>query len=120
MKNLSVVSVIALALSWGSPVSAQQMFTGNGLLDFVAAAKRLDAGSTSPLDFQRSAYLGGFAGGIAGALDAVDPKVCLPADGNTGQYTRVLIQYLETNPAELHKSATILGIAAFRRAFPCR
>lgn len=120
MKSVLVGGAIALALSWGYPVAAQQVVTGNTLLERAAAVKRMDAGSTSPKDLQDYLYFVGFAFGVASTLDNVDPEVCLPVASNTGQYRRVLIQYLEANPAELHMSGTILAIAAFRKAFPCR
>jgi hypothetical protein len=119
MKNVLVGVVAALALYWAEPGSAQTV-TGNKLLEYVAGAKRAAAGAARSGDFQDAAYLVGFAMGVAGTLNTIDPTVCLPADSNAGQFQRVLIQYLEANPAELHKGATSLAIAAFRKSFPCR
>jgi hypothetical protein len=121
MKTVLMGIVTALALSWAEPVSAQQGPTGNTLLERGAAAqKRIDAGQARTADWQESAWLTGFVYGIVATLDMLDPKVCVPDGSSTGQWQRVLIQYLEANPADLHKSADELAIAAFRKAFPCR
>jgi hypothetical protein len=119
MKNVLMGIAAVLVVSWADPAAAQAI-TGNKLLEYVSGAKRVDAGAARGSDLQDSAYLFGFALGVAVTLDIIDSKVCLPADSNGGQYRRVLIQYLEANPAELHKDGTTLAIAAFRRAFPCR
>jgi hypothetical protein len=119
MKNVIVGVVAALALSWANPAAAQAL-TGNKLLEYVAGAKRVEAGTPRTTDWQDHAYLSGFALGVAMTVHIIDPRVCLPEDSNAGQYQRVLVQYLEANPAELHRGGTTLAIAAFRKAFPCR
>lgn len=118
MKSVLVGIGAALALSWAGSGAAQ---TGVQLLEFAAASKRVDAGVARADDWQDSAFLTGFALGAAGTIALLDPQTCLPATGSSaGQHKRVLIQYLEANPAELHFSGTSLAIAAFRKAFPCR
>jgi hypothetical protein len=119
MKNVIVGVVAALALSWANPAAAQAI-TGNKLLEIAAGAKRVEAGTPRTTDWQDDAYLSGFVTGVADTLNIIDPLVCLPKDSNSGQWQRVLLQYLEANPAELHRGGTTLAIAAFRKAFPCR
>lgn len=118
MKNVLSGVVAALALSWAIPGAAQ--VTGNTLLRDAAAYKRVEAGGQNSADAVGGGWLQGFTFGVAVTLDRTDDKTCLPNNSNSGQYVRVLIQYLEANPAELHKSGMDLAIAAFRKAFPCR
>jgi len=118
MKNVLLAVVAALAVS-GADRAAAQAVTGNTLLQRVAADKRVEDGRGSTGDFLDSGWLIGFALGVASTLQIVDPRTCLPQGGTVGQLVRVIIQYLEANPAELHKEASGLAIAAFRKAFPC-
>lgn len=118
MKNVLVGVVAALALSWAGSAAAQ--ITGNYLFEHVAGYKKALTNNASGTDWAQASFLHGFVAGVALTLDSDDPKTCLPQGSNTGQWTQVLIQYLEANPAELHKSGTTLAIAAFRKAFPCR
>ncbi len=120
MKKALIGVVAALAVSWAYPVAAQTVMTGNNLLQRAASVKKVDAGSATNADFMWATYVQGFAFGTAFTLHQVDPLVCLPGGSDTGQYVRVMVQYLEANPTDLHKEATELAIHAFRRAFPCR
>jgi len=45
--------------------------------------------------------------------------VCFPDGMTTGQGARVVVKYLEENPAKLHLSITGLIGSAFMEAFPC-
>lgn len=119
MRSVLLGMVTACALAWTEWVGAQGV-TGNTLLQYAASVKKVAAGTASNLDYLFAAYVQGFAFGTALALHEVDPAVCLPGGSDTGQYVRVIVQYLESNPMELHKEATSLAIAACRKAFPCR
>lgn len=44
---------------------------------------------------------------------------CVPPEGQNEQIARVVIQYLEAHPQDLHQSAVALSLAALYRAFPC-
>jgi hypothetical protein len=118
MKNVLVGIVTALVVSWASPAVAQ--VTGNKLLEYAVSVRKVEAGRASGTDWQDATYFLGFSLGVANTLNIIDPLVCLPKDSNAGQYQRVLLQYLEANPAELHRGGTTLAIAAFRKAFPCQ
>jgi len=45
---------------------------------------------------------------------------CLPEAAENDQLIRVTIKYLEDNPAELHKNASLLVQVALVEAFPCK
>lgn len=44
---------------------------------------------------------------------------CLPKNTNNGQYLRVVINYIEANPALSHRPASLLIMMALTDAFPC-
>jgi hypothetical protein len=48
--------------------------------------------------------------------------ICLPEDKRltTGQLARVVVEYLEHNPGQLHESAPSLATVALGKAFPCK
>ena len=48
-----------------------------------------------------------------------DLGYCLPSPLEGEQLIRVIVKYLEDNPAKLHTIAAPLVKAAFREAFPC-
>jgi hypothetical protein len=48
------------------------------------------------------------------------PVYCAAAAVTAGQLVRVLIRWLEANPAQLHEPAGLLAALAYKDAFPCR
>jgi len=48
--------------------------------------------------------------------------ICLPKDKHmtTGDLARVVVEYLEHNPGQLHESAPTLATLALGKAFPCK
>ena len=45
---------------------------------------------------------------------------CIPDEVTTGQLARIMVKFLEDNPARLHESDTILITHAFIQLYPCR
>lgn len=74
------------------------------------------------------------AGYCAGIVEAVEttlvvfnntvPKeyrTCFPTTGTTiGQKARIVVKYLEENPANLSEPATVLAIKAYKTAYWCK
>jgi len=50
---------------------------------------------------------------------AVKKTHCLPEAAEFDQLAKVVVKYLEDNPAHLHKNASFLVQLAFMEAFPC-
>ena len=46
-------------------------------------------------------------------------QICMPEGVSGGQLRRVVVKYLEANPAELHTNASGMVLNALRLAFPC-
>jgi hypothetical protein len=120
MKKILTGAIASIAILWADVAAAQTALTGNILLDFAASAKSAEAGIASDSDFRKFSYLMGFCSGVIVTLEKFDQRICVPRNSNTGQYTKMLVQYLDSNPADLHKDGSTLAIAAFRKAFPCR
>jgi hypothetical protein len=69
-------------------------------------------------------YLNGFLDSHSIAMGLGDSRketnFCLPASGiSNDQAVRVVVQWLEAHPADLHKSGRTLVLLALRDAFPC-
>lgn len=117
MKKFLAWMLAVLALSGGGLSAQTTHTTGNKLLEGAQAMRRADANRTISGDVILLGWFLGFSEGTALALDRV--QFCLPDESTAGQWATVLANYLESNPAELHKSGTSLAIAAFRKSFPC-
>ena len=44
---------------------------------------------------------------------------CMPENGDAVQAARVLVKYIRANPETAHERTALLGLFAFREAFPC-
>ena len=116
MKKVLLAAVIA---AWTGHVFAK---TGNELLDEIRSSDRVRSGlgHITGEDVTKAGVWLGFIQGVSWTLDDIDPRVCLPRSGTTGQSAAVVKQYLEQNPAQLHRPAHVLVREALQRAFPCR
>lgn len=47
-------------------------------------------------------------------------KICVPRNATRGQATRVVLAYLEQNPAQLHLNFKGLAHTALQKAWPCK
>jgi hypothetical protein len=74
----------------------------------------------SPGDFRQ-----GVCSGEVGALVAVgqglpgNNRFCFPAGSTRGQAVRIVVAYIDQNPARLHELFATLAIEALHRAWPC-
>jgi hypothetical protein len=49
------------------------------------------------------------------------PLICLPFGGiKVNEGMRVIVKYLQENPANLHLDADVVGFMALKHAFPCK
>jgi hypothetical protein len=94
--------------------------TGNDLLADARADQRMDARQATPGDYYNAGSWIGFVQGASITAQRMDLKICLPVKSNAGQWAAVVRQYLEQNPAQLHRDASLLVQEALQRAFPCR
>jgi hypothetical protein len=111
--------LLALAIAAGTG----QVFAESGS-DLLEKARALDKLQRPQGEGARgqiySGYWIGFIHGTASTLMETDPKVCLPTGSDNRQWSGVVKQYLEQNPAQLHRPAHILVREALQQAFPCR
>lgn len=49
-----------------------------------------------------------------------EERTCIPEGMTNGQGVRVVVKYLEDHPKTLHYAATVLTMAAYRDAYPCK
>ncbi|WP_448091798.1 Rap1a/Tai family immunity protein [Pseudomonas lini] len=98
---------------------------GNTLLSQCKIAIRGDANVESYDALQAGLCIGLIQGVRQTMLTYVDmlPKqerACFPERMTNNQGTRVVVKYLEDHPKSLHYPDTLLAMAAYRDAFPCK
>jgi hypothetical protein len=112
MKASVVCAGLLLLLFAGEAVGAG---SGNSGDDIMPGCRGLVADS--------SGNLGDFRQGIcAGSINAIirfDPDICLPKGSTVGQAVRVVVQYIDSQPARLHEDFIDLAAEALRAAWPC-
>ena len=74
-----------------------------------------------PDNVTRYDFSSGVCSGIVEALMSAGPAlgVCHPADSTVDQGVRLVIQYVDRQPARLDENFTALAIEALRKAWPC-
>ena len=103
---------------------------GNGheLLRQCTQAVNAIGGIVEPddINFMDAGRCMGMIDGFAGAAafyesqEGAPGAVCFPSEGMTiGQSVRIVTQYLESHPEQLHESSTVLIFGAFLAAYPC-
>jgi hypothetical protein len=53
------------------------------------------------------------------ARDAYAPRICLPRGFTDEQIVRVVVQYIDSQPARLHEDFVLLATEALRKTWPC-
>jgi hypothetical protein len=117
------IAAIALA---GMMVSGTAMADGNQLIVACQAViKYMDGTKTiDSFDF-------GYCIGIVEATEASlmivnsslpkDLRTCFPGTGTTtGQKARIVVKFLQENPAMLNQQATYLAMEAYRTSYACK
>jgi Rap1a immunity proteins len=53
------------------------------------------------------------------ARDAYAPRICLPREVTDEQIVKVVVQYIDSQPARLHEDFVLLAMEALRKTWPC-
>jgi len=102
-------------------------YDGNGVLENCQKYLKVASNLTGAETFEDGIAGGLCIGYMAGVTETVriwqqgteKQTYCLPEAAENNQLIRVTIKYLEDNPAELHKNASLLVQFALIEAFPC-
>lgn len=71
-------------------------------------------------------YCFGLVNGVGNMMDAMgdylpkNERACFPEGIKNEQLTRIVVHYLQDNPASLHRDGAFLTMAAFQNAYPCK
>jgi hypothetical protein len=70
---------------------------------------------------QQAGFWGGYCLGIVRAMVNLSPtfNVCIPSGVTSGQSVRVVVQFINQNPARMHEGFQVLLMDAFRKNWPC-
>jgi hypothetical protein len=71
---------------------------------------------------QQGGFGEGYCTGMVRAMLNLAPtfKACPPAGVTSGQSIRVVVSFINQNPARMHEGFQVLVIEAFRKSWPCR
>ena len=58
--------------------------------------------------------------GIIKGIEYADPTICRPRGVTTGQLVRVVVQYIDQQPARHHEDFMALATEALRSTWPCK
>jgi hypothetical protein len=117
-----VVLGVVVALLLAGEARGQGLRTGN---DLLPSCKEMVTSTISPLS--TTAYTQGLCSGIvrgvwflADEIPQAVGRACIPSNATLGQLIRVVVAYMERNPALLNYDFTVLTLNALREAWPCR
>jgi len=65
-------------------------------------------------------FVQGFCAGVIQGLIYDRTDICLPSGVEKGQAVRIVVQYINSQPARLHEDFTMLAAEALRKAWPCQ
>ena len=99
-------------------ISHAGYWTGNDLKNWSDAAIRADDGRASSVDFQSTAMLQGFVGGVSSAVDGI--AFCIPNGVTIGQLDAILRKYLLKNPEHWNNDAASIVVLAIGLTFQCK
>jgi hypothetical protein len=118
---IGAVALVGMLASGGAMAG-----DGNRLLLACKDGIKVMEGDTTYNPFE-AGYCAGIVEAVETTLAVVNgslPKeyrTCFPATGTTiGQKARIVIKYLEENPAELSEQAAVLAIKAYKTAYWCK
>lgn len=125
MRTLAYLLPAAMIGLLPSSVRAED---GNSLLKRCAQAETASDGQTSGTKAVDVFSCFGYVQGVIGlnsfyqhtANFSCLPEFCPPEKVPNIQAVRVLVKYLKEHPANLDLHETVLTVAAFRDAWPCR
>jgi hypothetical protein len=107
---LLLVTDIAMAESDPEYISANYVIQGCRAFVKEVDQNRVDEGANR--------FRMGRCAGIIEALRIVNP--CVPLQASQGQVIRVVVKFIDDQPARLHEDFRLLTIEALRKTWPCR
>ena len=105
-----LVAVCLLVLMSGA-AAAQSMAIANNIVEGCRDSIR-----TSP----SKPYAAGYCTGAVTAIMSTAADICAPAGSTIGQSIRVVVHFLDNNPARMHENFPRLAAEALAKAWPCR
>jgi hypothetical protein len=117
MKMVSIVTGLAafIILASNQTFAQSNPSSGNSMYEGCRDASSRNSSQRSPID-------AGFCFGTVRTTIYFlgSDKFCPPEGGNTLQGVRVLVQYMENRPQDLHLPLAELAERAFTQAWPCK
>lgn len=123
MKRLMLVLMLVMMCS-----SNAMALSGNDLLGSCNDAVNLADGlRLQPTEVSNASYCIGYLSGFTDSMQLAvtfnkikNPLYCFPPDGiENDQLARIVAKWLKNHPENLHQSARMEVLLAFKSSFPC-
>lgn len=105
------------ALAFPSVPAQAAFYSGNELFDICTTERASSAYFEKT--YECVAYIAGAVDSINDARAANKLKKCIPGKVTISQLKDVSVKFLRENPADRDKPASVLVLAATRKAWPC-
>ncbi len=128
MKKLTFLLLIASLFIASSASPGMVEIDGNMLLENCQEAVRyMDNKNTQSVNLSSVNFCVGYISGVndlhttfVGSVACFDPPVfCSPRPANLEQLVKIVANFLNAHPENLHIKGSVLAVAALKDAFPC-
>ena len=111
MKRPRLIAAVIISLTGPANAQSSDVNSANAVMPGCEAVGTSQQG-----------FGAGYCVGIINALMNIAPifRACPPVGVSAGQSLRVVIAFINQNPARMHEPFEVLVIEAFRNAWPCR
>ena len=127
MRTLIIGVSLVLALSQAAPAEGEDLNSANAIMPgcrfFLEEPRQEPRPNITPFQegFKEGECLGFILGVDAGARLAATPKPwCIPEAASNGQIVRVVVNYIDRHPEEMHRHFAVLAFDALLQAWPCK
>lgn len=125
---MKLFALIAVVLALGLSAGRSHAQTG---IELQHECQAVTAAAPNANDAMEGAHCLGYISGVAFSISMWEGvnkakslgtdtvPACLPGNGTSEEYVKVVLRYLDQNPNKLHEGYGLLVFFALRNAYPC-
>ena len=110
--------ILGLIVTLNLTATHASFFTGQDMMDWINAYRRIEANTMLSNDYQKGGQLEGFVAGVVGAVE--DTLICLPSDVTLKQMIGMVDIYVRNNPDKWNWPADKLVVNAISPTYRCK
>lgn len=116
-----IALIVVMIFSFGAAIAQPDQTSANHIMPGcrdVALAINFSKDEESKEDLYRMGFCAGIISGLS--YMAQTYGICLPAGVTAEQATRVVVQFIDGQPARINENFMLLAVEALRGAWPCK